>query len=254
MIRLLVGLGNPGPEYAATRHNAGFWFIDEAARKLGATLVPDRAYSGRVARVNVRGQAVWLLQPTTYMNLSGKSVAPLARFFKIEPAEILVAHDELDLLPGLAKLKLGGGNAGHNGLKDINAQLGSADFWRLRLGIGHPGVKAEVVDYVLRKPPLSERELIDKSIEQSLGGLDAMLAGDMAQAGLVIHARPPRPKPPRPPREAAVPADARPGSPAFPREGAGPLSGAAPEGRAGATAGPASATLDRRLDEDDGSP
>lgn len=156
MIRLLVGLGNPGPEYEATRHNAGFWWIDAVARRLGARLQPDRAYHGLVARVNrplagVEGP-VWLLEPQTYMNLSGKSVSALARFFKIAPHEILVAHDELDLPPGQVKLKQGGGHAGHNGLKDIQAQLGSADYWRLRLGIGHPGVKAEVAAYVLRKP------------------------------------------------------------------------------------------------------
>ena len=131
------------------------------------------------------------------MNLSGKSVAALARFFKIEPAEILVAHDELDLLPGQVKLKLGGSHAGHNGLKDIHAQLGSADYWRLRLGIGHPGVKAEVIDYVLSKPSPEHRVEIEKSIEQALAGLDLLLAGDMERATMKIHARPPRPKPPR---------------------------------------------------------
>jgi PTH1 family peptidyl-tRNA hydrolase len=153
MIRLIVGLGNPGPEYAATRHNAGFWFIDEVASRLRAPLVPERGYFGLAGRANVSGQAVWLLKPTTYMNLSGKAVAALARFFKIEPAEILVAHDELDLPPGQVKLKQGGSHAGHNGLRDIHAQLGSADYWRLRIGIGHPGVKDQVVDYVLKSAP-----------------------------------------------------------------------------------------------------
>lgn len=198
MIRLLVGLGNPGPEYEATRHNAGFWWIDEAARKLGATLIPERSHFGLVARVNRPKGPVWLLEPMTFMNLSGKAVAALARFFKIPPQEILVAHDELDLMPGQMKMKLGGGHAGHNGLKDIHAQLGSADYWRLRLGIGHPGVKAEVVNYVLRKPPLEQREAIEKSIELSMSALDLMLAGDMEQAMMKIHAKPPRPKPPRP--------------------------------------------------------
>ncbi|HJV63012.1 MAG TPA: aminoacyl-tRNA hydrolase [Albitalea sp.] len=198
MIRLLVGLGNPGPEYEATRHNAGFWWIDEVARKLGATLVPERGYFGLVARVNRPDGPIWLLEPMTFMNLSGKSVAALARFFKIAPGEILVAHDELDLLPGQMKMKLGGSHAGHNGLKDIHAQLGSADYWRLRLGIGHPGVKAEVVNYVLRRPPLPEHEAIDKAIEQSLSALDLLLAGDMERAMMKIHAKPPRAKPPRP--------------------------------------------------------
>ena len=198
MIRLIVGLGNPGPEYAATRHNAGFWFIDEVASRLRASLVPERGYFGLAARANVAGQTVWLLKPTTYMNLSGKSVAALARFFKIEPPEILVAHDELDLLPGQVKLKQGGSHAGHNGLKDIHAQLGSGDYWRLRIGIGHPGVKAEVIDYVLRKPSPEHRVEIEKSIEQALTGLDLLLAGDMERATMKINARPPRPKPPAP--------------------------------------------------------
>jgi len=198
MIRLLVGLGNPGPGYDATRHNAGFWFVEEAARKLKVTLQPERAYSGLVARVNRAEGPLWLLEPMTYMNVSGKSVAALARFFKIEPAEILVAHDELDLLPGQVKLKQGGSHAGHNGLKDIHAQLGSADYWRLRLGIGHPGVKAEVIDYVLRKPQREQREAIDETITRTLQSLDLLLAGEMERAMMKIHAKPPRPKPPRP--------------------------------------------------------
>lgn len=199
MIRLFVGLGNPGPEYEATRHNAGFWWVDAVARKLGATLVADRSYHGLVARVNRKDGPVWLLEPQTYMNVSGKSVAALARFFKIAPDEILVAHDELDVVPGQMKLKFGGGHAGHNGLRDIHAQLGSPDYWRLRLGIGHPGVKAEVVDYVLRKPAPEHREAIEASIERSLVALDALLAGDMERATQQLHtSKPPRPKPPRP--------------------------------------------------------
>ncbi|WP_280154355.1 aminoacyl-tRNA hydrolase [Piscinibacter sp. XHJ-5] len=198
MIRLLVGLGNPGPEYEATRHNAGFWWIDEAARALKASLVPERSYFGLMARVNRPAGHIWLLEPMTFMNLSGKSVAALARFFKIAPQEILVVHDELDLMPGQMKLKLGGSHAGHNGLKDIHAHLGSGDYWRLRLGIGHPGVKAEVINYVLRKPPLEQREAIDKAIDQSLTAIDLLLDGDMERAMMKIHAKPPRPKPPRP--------------------------------------------------------
>ena len=198
MIRLIVGLGNPGPEYEDTRHNAGFWFIDAVARQLGAVLAPDRSYFGCVARVNAAHGPVWLLEPMTFMNLSGKAVAPLARFFKIAPEEILVVHDELDLMPGQTKLKLGGSHAGHNGLKDIQAQLGSPGFWRLRLGIGHPGVKAEVINHVLRKPPLGERQAIDQGIAQALGALDSLLAGEMDRAALKIHARPPKPKAERP--------------------------------------------------------
>ena len=206
MIRLLVGLGNPGPEYASTRHNAGFWFIDEVARSWGATLVPERGYHGLAARVMRIDGPVWLLQPMTFMNLSGKSVAALARFFRIAPAEILVAHDELDLMPGHVRMKFGGGHAGHNGLKDIQAQLGSADYWRLRLGIGHPGVKAEVVNYVLRKPPADEREAIDKCITQALAAIDLVLAGEMERAMMKVHARPPRPKPAPAPKAQVQPA------------------------------------------------
>jgi PTH1 family peptidyl-tRNA hydrolase len=206
MIRLLVGLGNPGPEYAETRHNAGFWWIDAAATVLGARLSPDRSYFGWVGRVAAPGGSLFLLQPMTFMNLSGKSVAALGRFFKITPEEMLVVHDELDLQPGQVKMKQGGGVAGHNGLRDIQAQLGTADFWRLRLGIGHPGVKSEVADYVLRKPPAEQREAIVKAIEQTLPALDLLIAGDMARAMMQVHAKPPRPKPPRP--EAKPVADA----------------------------------------------
>lgn len=198
MIRLFVGLGNPGSEYEATRHNAGFWWLEALADKLKVRLVPERAYQALVARANLPSGPVWLLEPMTFMNLSGKSVAALARFFKIAPQEILVAHDELDLLPGQVKMKLGGSHAGHNGLKDIHAQLGSADYWRLRLGIGHPGVKAEVVNYVLKKPSAEHREAIEKTIAQSLTALDLLLAGEMERAMMKIHAKPPRPKPPRP--------------------------------------------------------
>ena len=198
MIRLIAGLGNPGPEYTATRHNAGFWFVDEVAARLRVSLAPERGYFGLAGRAQVGGQTVWLLKPTTYMNLSGKSVAALARFFKIDPAEILVAHDELDLLPGQVKLKQGGSHAGHNGLKDIHAQLGSGDYWRLRLGIGHPGVKSEVINYVLKKPSPEHRVEIEKSIEQALSGIDLLLDGDMERATMKINARPPRPKPPKP--------------------------------------------------------
>src|SRR5205809_6904624 len=199
MIRLLVGLGNPGPEYVATRHNAGFWWLDEVARKLGATLQPERSYFGLAARINrplpgVEGP-IWLLEPMTFMNLSGKSVAALARFFKIAPNEILVAHDELDLMPGQVKIKLGGSHAGHNGLKDIHAQLGSGDYWRLRIGIGHPGVKSEVINYVLKRPSPEHRIEIVKSIEQALSGIDLVLDGEMERAAMKINARPPRPKP-----------------------------------------------------------
>ena len=199
MIKLFVGLGNPGAEYEATRHNAGFWCIDAVARQLNARLAPERGYHGLVARANVRGHSVWLLQPQTFMNLSGRSVSALARFYKIAPEQILVVHDELDLAPGQAKLKKGGGHAGHNGLRDIHAQLGTGDYWRLRIGIGHPGAKAEVANWVLKKPSPDQRTLIEDSIVHSLKAYPAMLAGEMDKATLLIHTtKPPRPKPPRP--------------------------------------------------------
>lgn len=199
MIKLMVGLGNPGPEYVETRHNAGFWWIDAVARQLKVNLVAERGYHGLVARVNGPNGPMWLLEPQTYMNLSGKAVSALARFYKIAPEEILVAHDELDLPPGEVKLKQGGGHAGHNGLRDIHAQLGSPDYWRLRIGIGHPGVKAEVVSYVLGKPMTEHREAIEGALARALGALEALRAGEMTRATAAIHTtKPPRPKPPKP--------------------------------------------------------
>jgi peptidyl-tRNA hydrolase, PTH1 family len=196
MIRLLVGLGNPGTEYEGTRHNAGFAWVDAACQRLGARWVAERSYFGLAARGSSPHGPVWLLKPQTYMNLSGKSVAALARFFKIEPGEILVVHDELDLLPGQVKLKCGG-SPGGNGVRDVAAQLGSAEFWRLRLGIGHPGVKSEVVNYVLRRAPAAEQELLHKAVDTSLEALGLLLEGDMERAMMKVHAKPPRPKPPR---------------------------------------------------------
>jgi PTH1 family peptidyl-tRNA hydrolase len=202
MIKLFVGLGNPGPEYEATRHNAGFWWTDALARELKLSPALDKSYHGRVARTSIAGNNVWLLEPLTFMNLSGKSVAALARFFKISPEEILVAHDELDIVPGQAKLKFGGSHAGHNGLRDIHAQLGTGDYWRLRLGVGHPGVKAEVVNWVLKKPSQEHRVAIEDSITRSLKAVPALLAGEMEKATMLIHtSAPPRPKPPRKPAQ-----------------------------------------------------
>ena len=199
MIKLFVGLGNPGTEYEATRHNAGFWWIDALAKDLKVTLVPERGYHGLVARTTLHGQTLWLLEPQTFMNLSGKSVAALARFYKIQPEEILVAHDELDVVPGQAKLKFGGSHAGHNGLRDLHGQLGTGEYWRLRLGIGHPGVKAEVINWVLQKPAPEQRIAMEESITRTLNAVPAMLAGEMDKATLIVHtSKPPRPKPPRP--------------------------------------------------------
>ena len=208
MIRLLVGLCNPGPEYEGTRHNAGQWWLEAAALALGVRLSYERSYHGNVARVNRPNGPngpVWLLQPLTFMNLSGKAVGPLARFFKIEPSEILVLHDELDLMPGQIKLKQGGGVAGHNGLKDIQAQLGSADFWRLRIGIGHPGVREQVIHWVLQRPTPEHREAIYAAIDQSLTALPLLLDGAMDLALAKIHARPPRPKSAIAPKPATEP-------------------------------------------------
>lgn len=208
MIKLLVGLGNPGSEYEDTRHNAGFWWIDAVARELKLSLVPERNYHGLVARTAFNGQNLWLLEPQTFMNLSGKSVGSLARFFKIQPEEILVAHDELDIPPGEVKLKRGGSHAGHNGLRDIHAQLGTSDYWRLRIGVGHPGDKSEVVSWVLKKPMLEHKKAIEDSIHRSVQALPLLLAGEMEKAMAKIHtSKPPRPKPPRPvkPPETSAP-------------------------------------------------
>lgn len=199
MIKLFVGLGNPGPEYESTRHNAGFWWLDALARELKTPLVMDKNYHGLVGRTSINGQTIWLLAPQTFMNLCGKSVAALARFYKIQPQEILVAHDELDIVPGEAKLKLGGSHAGHNGLRDIHAQLGTDDYWRLRLGVGHPGIKSEVINWVLKKPSLDHRIGIDQSIDRALKALPHFLAGEMDKATMLVHtSKPARPKPPRP--------------------------------------------------------
>jgi PTH1 family peptidyl-tRNA hydrolase len=200
MIKLFVGLGNPGTEYEATRHNAGFWWTEALARELKVSPVLDKSYHGRVARTTIAGQTIWLLEPLTFMNVSGKSVAALARFFKIAPEEILVAHDELDIVPGQAKLKFGGSHAGHNGLRDIHAQLGTGDYWRLRIGVGHPGVKSEVIDWVLKKPSQEHRVAMEDSITRSLKAVPSLLAGEMEKATMLIHtSAPPRPKPPRKP-------------------------------------------------------
>lgn len=205
-LKLIVGLGNPGAEYARTRHNAGFWLVDELARRHGGNFRNESRHQGEIARVKIGGRELWLLKPTTFMNRSGGAVQSLSGFYKIAPGEILVAHDEIDLPVAALRLKEGGGHGGHNGLRDIHAQLGSADYWRLRLGIGHPGVKAEVADYVLRKPPSDQREAIEKAIIDSLQALDLLIDGPMDKALMKLHAKPPRPKPPRPAPPANPPA------------------------------------------------
>lgn len=206
MFKLIVGLGNPGPEYEATRHNAGFWWLDAIARELKVSMVLDRSYQGLLARTTWDGRPVWLLEPMTWMNESGKSVAALARFYKIQPEEILVAHDELDIVPGELKLKRGGGHAGHNGLRSIHAQLGSDDYWRLRIGVGHPGVKSEVIHWVLKKPSPEHRNAIEDSLIRATQALPELLNGEMDKATQRLHtSKPPRPKPPKPSRPETAP-------------------------------------------------
>jgi PTH1 family peptidyl-tRNA hydrolase len=181
--RLIVGLGNPGREYEDNRHNLGFWFVERLAQELKVTLAAQGKFFGRVGR---KGD-LWLLQPTTFMNRSGQSVVSLAGFYKILPDEILVVHDELDLQPGSIRLKQGGGNGGHNGLKDIQAHLSVADFWRLRLGIGHPGDRNEVINYVLKAPRKEEQELIDRALGRCLLAWPELGAGDYAAAQRQLH-------------------------------------------------------------------
>jgi PTH1 family peptidyl-tRNA hydrolase len=199
MIRLFVGLGNPGPDYEATRHNAGFWWIDALARELKVTPVTEKSCHGLMVRTTVNGHTIWLLKPQTFMNLSGKSVAALANFFKIAPSEILVAYDELDITPGEAKLKFGGSRGTHNGLRDIFDKLGTGDYWRLRLGIGHPGAKSEVLHWVLKKPSPDHKIAIDQTIDRALKAFTPFVTGEMDKATLLVHtSKPPRPNAPNP--------------------------------------------------------
>ena len=188
-IKLIVGLGNPGPEYAATRHNAGFWWVDRLAGQYRSTLSADAKFHGRVGRANHAGHSFWLLEPLTYMNGSGKAVGALAHFYRIAPEEVLVVHDELDLPPGVARLKQGGGHGGHNGLKDIVAHFGDADFWRLRIGIGHPGDKSAVVGYVLQRPSVDEEPQILQAIDKSLALAAQLMMGEMGAAMLKLHTK-----------------------------------------------------------------
>jgi PTH1 family peptidyl-tRNA hydrolase len=186
-IRLIAGLGNPGPEYEQTRHNAGFWLVDNLA---GNRLAREARYNALAAKASIAGQEVWLLEPQTYMNRSGQSVGALARFYKIAPEEILVVHDELDLPPGAAKIKKGGSSGGHNGLKDITAALGTQDYWRLRIGIGHPrtmNLQQQVVDFVLHRPRKEEQALINEAIEKSLDVIPLLCEGKFEAAMMKLH-------------------------------------------------------------------
>lgn len=188
-IKLIVGLANPGNEYAATRHNAGAWFVDQLAERYHQSLKNDPKFFGYSSRITLSGHDVRLLVPTTFMNLSGKAVQAMATFYQIKPEEILVAHDELDINPGIAKFKFGGSHGGHNGLKDIASKLGNnLNFYRLRIGIGHPGDKNKVVSYVLNKPSKSEQELIDKAIDESVRCTEILLSDGIEAAMNRLHA------------------------------------------------------------------
>ena len=186
-LSLIVGLGNPGSEYAQTRHNAGFWFVQRLAEQYGIQLKADPKYKGISGRGNIEGQDVRLLLPTTFMNLSGQSVVPFAKFYQIAPEAILIAHDELDMNPGVIRLKTGGGHGGHNGLKDIVPHIGS-NFHRLRIGIGHPGSKERVSGHVLSKAPSSEQNLMDDAIAHALSRIQLLVNGDTQQAMNQINA------------------------------------------------------------------
>lgn len=189
-LRLIVGLGNIGAEYAHTRHNAGFWFVDAVARQTGVSLMHERKFHGALARFKKGAQEVWLLEPSTYMNRSGQAVLAVAQYYKISPDQILVVHDELDLPPGALRLKCGGGTGGHNGLKDIHARLATSDFWRLRIGIGHPRslkLTQEVADFVLHPPSRAHLELIESAIDQALDVLPALIDGHAQAAMHKLH-------------------------------------------------------------------
>jgi PTH1 family peptidyl-tRNA hydrolase len=189
-IRLIVGLGNPGADYELTRHNAGFWLVDHIADDMRASFTPEKAFFGHVAKARFDNAPVPLLKPMTYMNRSGQAVAALAHFYKFSVEQILVLHDELDLMPGQAKIKQGGSHAGHNGLKDIQSAMGSPAFWRLRIGIGHPrslGLAQQVVDFVLHPPRREEQALIDDTIHRSRAVVPALLKGDFEQAMQQLH-------------------------------------------------------------------
>ncbi len=193
-IRLIVGLGNPGSEYERTRHNAGCWALDEMAKAIGASgFSVDKKMKAEVASANLDGRKVWLLKPQTYMNCSGQSVGPFARFHDIRPEEVLVLHDELDLLPGQLRVKQGGSSGGHNGLKDIQAALSTPDYWRLRIGIGHPRslqLNQGVADFVLHRPRQEEQIDIDRAVDRVAAQAVLLVRGDMAEAQRLLHTTP----------------------------------------------------------------
>jgi len=187
IVKLIVGLGNPGSDYTKTRHNAGFWFVDEVARQMGGQFRPETKFLGEVARIQSTGQDFWLLKPSTFMNRSGQSIQALAKFYKLNPLQILVAHDELDLEPGIVRFKKGGGHGGHNGLRDTISALGTKDFKRLRLGIGHPGDRKQVVDYVLKPPSKIDLQKIEDAIYDATRVLPEILAGQDEKVMNQLH-------------------------------------------------------------------
>jgi PTH1 family peptidyl-tRNA hydrolase len=188
-LKVIVGLGNPGSKYTETRHNAGFWFIEEVARQYSATFRSEKKFHGEVAKVSIESKDIWLLKPDTFMNRSGLATQSLLSFYRINAEQLLVAHDEIDLPPGTAKLKIGGGHGGHNGLRDIISQLGSKEFHRLRIGVGHPGSKDQVVDYVLHTASRADRILIDQDIDDAVSIMPDLASGALAQAMQKLHSK-----------------------------------------------------------------
>jgi PTH1 family peptidyl-tRNA hydrolase len=188
-IKLIVGLGNPGSDYDKTRHNAGFWLVDELTKQNSVHLKPELKFHGSSGKTQIVSQDVWLLKPSTYMNNSGQAVNSIARYYKIDVEEILVVHDELDLQPGTVRLKKGGGHGGHNGLRDIISHLGSKEFYRLRLGIGHPGNARDVSDYVLKTPSKSDKAQIEMCIDDSLREIQDIISGEFAAVMNTLHTK-----------------------------------------------------------------
>ena len=188
VIKLIAGLGNPGVKYDKTRHNAGFWFVDELARRYSGTFKLETKFSGECCKIEIAGKTVWLIKPTTFMNRSGLSVKQLSSFFKIPAEQILIAHDELDIDPGTLRLKSGGGHGGHNGLRDLHAQVGK-EYWRLRVGIGHPGAANKVADYVLSRPSAADEIEINNSIDRAADEIERIVSGDMQKVMNTLHTK-----------------------------------------------------------------
>ena len=188
-LKVIVGLGNPGSKYTETRHNAGFWFVEDLAAASGSPFRPEKKFHGELTKVSVAGNDIWLLKPDTFMNRSGLAVKSLMSFYRVKPENLLVVHDEIDLPPGTVKLKTGGGHGGHNGLRDIISHLGTRDFHRLRIGVGHPGNKDDVVDYVLRRPSQDDRTMIDQSVRNAQDIVPILAEGSLEKAMHKLHTK-----------------------------------------------------------------